>query len=155
MTTALLESTEGKGENDRRKYFMINLHKRMILTSGGWGGGGNWTRDLLVSSRTSIQLSYRLAVSVLFVQGVNFQGINCQCIVQGINYQGFNHQCVVQGVNYQCVVQGVNYQYVVQDVNHQCVVQVVNYQCVVQVVNYQCVVQGVNYQCVVQQTLLR
>ena len=40
-----------KGENDRRKYFMINLYERMLLTSGGEGGRGS-TRDLLVSSRT-------------------------------------------------------------------------------------------------------
>ena len=37
-----------KGENDRRKYFMINLHERMLPTSTG-----DWTRDLLVSSRTA------------------------------------------------------------------------------------------------------
>ena len=30
LTIALLESA---GENDRRKYFMINLHKRMLLPS--------------------------------------------------------------------------------------------------------------------------
>ena len=28
------------GENDRRKYFMINLHERMLPTSAGGGGGG-------------------------------------------------------------------------------------------------------------------
>ena len=36
-----------KGENDRRKYFMINLHERMLPPSRGR------TRDLLVSSRTA------------------------------------------------------------------------------------------------------
>ena len=42
-----------KEENDSRKYFMINLHERMLPTSaGGGGGGGGPTRDLLVSSRT-------------------------------------------------------------------------------------------------------
>ena len=43
-----------KGENDRRKYFMINLHERMLPTSAGVK-----TRDLLVSSRTRIQLRHR------------------------------------------------------------------------------------------------
>ena len=42
-----------KEENDRRKYFMINLHKRMLH----YLGGGR-TCDLLVSSRTRIQLSH-------------------------------------------------------------------------------------------------
>ena len=30
-----------KGENDRRKYVMINFHERMLLTRGGGGGGSN------------------------------------------------------------------------------------------------------------------
>ena len=37
-----------KGENDRRKYFTINLHERMLPTSVGVEPG-----DLLVSSRTA------------------------------------------------------------------------------------------------------
>ena len=37
-----------KGENDHRKYFMINLHVRMLPTSAG-----GWTRNLLVSSWTA------------------------------------------------------------------------------------------------------
>ena len=33
-----------KGENDNRKYFMVNLHKKMLATlGGGGGGGGGWT----------------------------------------------------------------------------------------------------------------
>ena len=40
-----LTPIERKGENDRRKYFMINLHEKTL--------GGGWTRDLLVSSRTA------------------------------------------------------------------------------------------------------
>ena len=34
LTTALLLN-QGKGEDDRRKYFMINLHERMLPTSAG------------------------------------------------------------------------------------------------------------------------
>ena len=31
-----------KGENDRRKYFMINLHERMLLTSAGVEPATSW-----------------------------------------------------------------------------------------------------------------
>ena len=40
LTTALLE---WKGENDHRKYFMINLHERMLLTSAGVEPATSWS----------------------------------------------------------------------------------------------------------------
>ena len=49
LITALLESAE---ENDRRKYFMITLHKRMLPTRQAW------TSNLLITNRTRIQLSH-------------------------------------------------------------------------------------------------
>ena len=42
-----------KGENDRRKYFMINLHERILLIRRGR------TRNLLITSRPRIQESHR------------------------------------------------------------------------------------------------
>ena len=42
-----------KGENDRRKYFMINLHERMLPTQRGSNC------NLLITSRTRIQMSQR------------------------------------------------------------------------------------------------
>ena len=44
LTTALLELAEG--ENDRRKYFMINLHERILPFSAGV----NVSKRLVVSS---------------------------------------------------------------------------------------------------------
>ena len=41
LTTALLES--GKGETDRRKYFMINLHERMLPSSAGVEPATSWS----------------------------------------------------------------------------------------------------------------
>ena len=52
LTTALLES--GKGETDRRKYFMINLHERMLPSSAGVEPATSWSP---VGWR--IQLSHR------------------------------------------------------------------------------------------------
>ena len=43
-----------KGENDRRKYFMINLHERMLPTSAGVEPATSWSP---VGRR--IQLSHR------------------------------------------------------------------------------------------------
>ena len=43
-----------KGENDRRKYFMINLYERMLLTSAGFEPATSWSP---VGRR--IQLSHR------------------------------------------------------------------------------------------------
>ena len=44
-----------KGENDHRKYFMINLHERMLPTSAGVEPATSWSR------RTRIQLSRPLS----------------------------------------------------------------------------------------------
>ena len=52
LTTALLESA--KGENHHRKYFMINLHERMLPTSAGVEPATSWSP---VGRR--IQLSHR------------------------------------------------------------------------------------------------
>ena len=52
LTTALLESAEKK--NERRKYFMINLHERMLPTSAGVEPATSWSP---VGRR--IQLSHR------------------------------------------------------------------------------------------------
>ena len=43
-----------KGENDRRKYFMINLHERMLPTSAGVEPATSWS-----PVRRRIQLSHR------------------------------------------------------------------------------------------------
>ena len=43
-----------KGENDRRKYFMISLHKRMLLTSAGVEPATSWS-----PFGRRIQLSHR------------------------------------------------------------------------------------------------
>ena len=36
-------SYQRKGENDRRKYFMINLHERMLPTSAGVEPATSWS----------------------------------------------------------------------------------------------------------------
>ena len=41
LITAFLESAEGR--DDRRKYFMINLHERMVLTSAGVEAATSWS----------------------------------------------------------------------------------------------------------------
>ena len=55
LTTNLLEWFSGREENDRRNYFMINLHKSM-------GPGRDRTRDPWICNQTSIscQTRYRL-----------------------------------------------------------------------------------------------
>ena len=82
-----------KGENDRRKYFMINIHEWMLPT---WQGQ---TRNLLITSRMHIQLSHRgwpwgLSVSIFRVSTViiphtisrwhivsrKISSYNCTCI---------------------------------------------------------------------------
>ena len=40
LTTALLESVEG---NDHRKYFIINLHERMLPILAGVGPATSWS----------------------------------------------------------------------------------------------------------------
>ena len=57
-----------KGENDRRKYFMINLHERMLPTSAGVEPATSWSpvgRRIQLShwGRHSLQIT----ASVLFV----------------------------------------------------------------------------------------
>ena len=47
LTTTLLESFSGREENDRRNYFMINLHESM-------GPGRDRTRDPWICSQTRI-----------------------------------------------------------------------------------------------------
>ena len=56
LTTTLLEWISGKEENDRRNYFMINLHESM-------GPGRDRTRDPRICSQTPIcsQTRYRLS----------------------------------------------------------------------------------------------
>ena len=61
-------SRREKGENDCRKYFMINLHEKMLgslLGRGGKGGGGQ-TCNLLITSRTCIQLNHWGRLYVVF-----------------------------------------------------------------------------------------
>ena len=52
LTTPFLN--QRKGENDRRKYFMINLHERILPTSAGVEPVTSWS-----PVRWRIQLSYR------------------------------------------------------------------------------------------------
>ena len=49
-----------KGENDRRKYFMINLHERMLPTSAGVEPATSWS-----SVGRRIQLSHRGRLKIL------------------------------------------------------------------------------------------
>ena len=53
-----------KGENDRRKYFMINLHEKMLPTSAGvepatfWspvGRTSNWATEAGIVSQDNIE----------------------------------------------------------------------------------------------------
>ena len=53
LTTALLESAKGKYFIFCRKYFIINLHKRICRI------GKDQTRDLLITSQTGIWLRHR------------------------------------------------------------------------------------------------
>ena len=54
LTTALLESAER--QNDHRKYFMINLHERMLPTQRG---SNTQLPDQLISTQMHIQLSHQ------------------------------------------------------------------------------------------------
>ena len=57
-----------KGENDRRKYFMINLHERMLPTSAGVEPATSWSP---VGRR--IQLSHRgRLLSILVIVSTKF-----------------------------------------------------------------------------------
>ena len=56
-----------KGENDRRKYFMINLHERMLPTSAGVEPATSWSP---VGRR--IQLSHRDRCIYLFMPSGHF-----------------------------------------------------------------------------------
>ena len=60
-----------KGENDRRKYFMINLHERMLPTSAGVEPATSWSP---IGRR--IQLSHR-GRSPLLLYGQIQQKTNC------------------------------------------------------------------------------
>ena len=55
-----------EGKNDRRKYFMINLHERMLPTSAGVEPATSWSpvgRRIQVSHRGGLALVGRLSLS--------------------------------------------------------------------------------------------
>ena len=52
-----------KGKNDRRKYFMINLHERMLPTSAGFEPATSWSpvgRGIQLSHRGRLKMLERV-----------------------------------------------------------------------------------------------
>ena len=74
-----------KGENDRRKYFMINLHKRMLPTSAGVEPATSWSpfgRALGCSDANRSQMSKCMTKSsIRLVQPAKTQTSMCICAV--------------------------------------------------------------------------
>ena len=64
VTTALLESAEG--ENDCRKYFMINLHERMLPTSTGVEPVTSWS-PVGLASNLATEASYLFCLYLFFI----------------------------------------------------------------------------------------
>ena len=65
-----------KGENDRRKYFMINPRERMLLTSAGFEPVTSWSpvgRRIQLSHRD--RLTYMYVVELFFFCGGGGGGV--------------------------------------------------------------------------------
>ena len=88
LTTTLLEWISGREENDRRNYFMINLHESM-------GPGRDRTRDPWICSQTCIcsQTRYRLRYAARFLQHVNpltMAALSCNSLLHTLPYKIFD-----------------------------------------------------------------
>ena len=73
---------QGKGENDRRKYFMINLYERMLPTSAGAEPATSWSP---VWGR--IQLSHQGRLISLYIQLLRWHVYTCTSNGQNSNWK--------------------------------------------------------------------
>ena len=75
-----------KGENDHRKYFMINLKERMLPARRGW------ICNLLITSRRHIQLSHQGLLSCALYSDVFFWSVQYPMALYA-NNEDRDHKC--------------------------------------------------------------
>ena len=72
-----------KGENDHRKYFMINLHERMLPTSAGVEPGTSWSpvgRRIQLSHRGRLGTAQMMIFSLVVMIGLEKCCITSACL---------------------------------------------------------------------------